>query len=95
MSTTPSAEALSLAVKLSGHTVCIARHVRGQTGPSEPPCNLCLGDAATIDRELQLPQRNAALLLAQTVCDEEARNDHLQDVTGAIDQLRDALNRIK
>lgn len=51
--------------------------------------------ALLIDRELQLPARNAALLLAQTVCDEEARNDHLQDVTGAIDQLRDALNRIK
>lgn len=97
MSTTPSAEALSLAVKLSGHTVCIARHVRGQTGPSEPPCNLCLGDATTIDRELQLPQRNAALLLAEAVCEVDAESNNTVPlvVADTIDQLRDALQQIK
>lgn len=42
--------------------------------------------AQTIDRELQLPQRNAALLLAQSVCDLDP---------WALDELRDALAVIK
>lgn len=50
--------------------------------------------ANVIDRELQLPQRNAALLLAQGVADvaKHATEPSLQD---AIADLRDALAAIK
>jgi len=55
----PSQEAVALAVLLSGHTRCAKavvmdiEHVR--------PCELCLGDAATIDRELKLKERNEVI----------------------------------
>ena len=95
----PSAEAIALAVKLSGHTSC-AHALQGQLkddqGSAMPPCDGCLGDAQTIDAELDLPARNAALLLAQTVAD-EAENDinlPICDTKSAIDELREALARI-
>ena len=82
----PSAEAIALAVSLSGHTIC-RKH----------PCELCRGDAEHIDRELCLPQRNAALLLAQGVVD-SVREDGIEDNNDMLDQLaqlRDALALIK
>lgn len=89
--TTPTADAIRLAVKLSGHTACerwwIAEY------DSSGVCAGCLGDAATIDRELLLPQKHAALLLAQGVVDAEFRDT--LTLIGAIDELREALNQIK
>jgi len=88
--TTPTADAIALAVKLSGHTHCQLECGR----PSLAVCEACLGDAATIDRELQLPQRNAALLLAQGVVDAYERGG-IGIVHVPISELRDALNDIK
>jgi hypothetical protein len=90
---TPSADAIRLAVNLSGHNSCEVLLRRcGRT-----PCEACLADAATIDRELLLPEKHAALLLAQGVID--ARDSHdpnwYANTEQAIDQLRDALAKIK
>ncbi len=91
----PSAEAIALAVKLSGHTHCFAalRHVP-IGGQDWRVCNGCLGDAATIDRELQLPARNAALLLAQSAVDTYESASWYADKT-SMELLRDALAAIK
>lgn len=107
-----SAEAIALAVKLSGHTHCQSAHYLRTAPPSYPPkpgkyfeiCDGCLGDAATIDRELKLPERNAALLLAQEVCDLASDVDKhsspilyecgLVSLSGNIDALREALKAL-
>ena len=47
--------------------------------------------ASVIDRELQLPARNAALLLAQQVCDARQRR---ANTLGPVNELRDALAKI-
>lgn len=90
----PTAEALRLAVLLSGHT-----HCQHELGRAMPVCDGCAGDARIIDCELQLPQRNAALLLLQGLIDEWQRrgddNDPSHWTDGYIDDLREALARIK
>lgn len=92
----PSAEALSLAVKLSCHTHCqLASQGKFDDWGGYPvtPCDGCLGDARTIDEHLQLPQRNAALLLAQGAV--ETYQSASYYVEGNImEQLREALGRI-
>ena len=100
----PSAEALSLAVKLSGHTFCQTMWNKREHGGTAGVCDGCLGDAATIDRELKLPERNAALLLAQEVCDLASDVDKhsspilyecgLVSLSGNIDALREALKAL-
>jgi len=50
--------------------------------------------AELIDAELQLPQRNAALLIVQTMVDVEANLTPL-GLTEMIAELREALTRIK
>lgn len=84
----PSAEALALAVRLSGHTHC----------QCTTPCEGCIADAQTIDRELALPQRNAALLLAQQVCDADTYEGDIgsafANFKDLVYQLRDALAAI-
>lgn len=89
MNPQPSAEAVALAVKLSDHPLCPMYLKCGQT-----PCHVCIGIAATIDRELQLPQKNAALLLAQTLV--YAFGHEPNDIDAQIvDHIRDALAAIK
>jgi hypothetical protein len=64
----------------------------------EPCCPTCFATAAIIDDELQLPQRNAALLLAQGVSDAYENWDGSVDRGGlddSIENLREALTRIK
>jgi hypothetical protein len=56
-------------------------------------CDGCHADARTIDRELQLPQRNAALMVAQGVVDAERSINAELETTVA--QLREALAAIK
>lgn len=97
---TPSAEALALAVRLSGHGSCA--YVLNPThglNPGQGVCDGCLGDAATIDRELALPQRNAALLLAQQVCDADTYEGDIgsafANFKDLVYQLRDALAAIR
>jgi len=52
--------------------------------------------AATIDDELQLPQRNAALLCAQGVADLAAKEDFdTEDLLDEIAHMREALCLIK
>lgn len=63
---TPSAEALALAVLLSGHTHCQLA-VAGMEGISVAVCEGCLGDAATIEKELKLKERNALEEAAKAV----------------------------
>lgn len=100
MSTQPSAEAIALAVKLSGHTQCerALTHPANEAQDVDFPCGGCLGDARTIDEALQLPARNAALLLAQGLTDAAQDTDvpigeiEIWDMIG---QLRDALALIK
>lgn len=101
----PSAEALKLAVLLSGHQHC-HRIVHMAATPSHEVCDGCLGDARTIDDALQLPARTAALLCAQGVVDAWDRqcgrvfesmgseNPRAQSIDVAIDELRDALANI-
>lgn len=84
---TPSADALQLAIKLSGHEGTQCKY-------GARICEGCIADARIIDDALQLPQRNAALMLAQGMCDEDARVTNLTDSKALIDQLRDALARI-
>lgn len=91
---TPSAEALALAVKLSGHEGTQCKY-------GARICEGCIADARTIDRELQLPARNAALLCAQSVCDTEEKYvdgckafQFIDNITPAIEELRGALARI-
>ena len=95
----PSAEAVALAVRLSGHTRCQRLFGLRLNTVHVQPCNGCLGDAATIDRELRLPERNAALLLAQGVIDisEQLRKGagFYGEYDSQIDLLRDALAQIK
>lgn len=90
----PSAEALALAVKLSCHAHCNLmwnkREHRGTAGI----CDCCLDDAATIDCDLQLPQRNAALLLARALVEEYDNGTTNWDMT-PLDALREALAAIK
>ena len=99
---TPSAEAIALAVKLSGHTHCqkAVTFPKMSANVNRTVCDGCLGDAAAIDHELQLPQRNAALLCAQGVVDAEYADSATaafkkMNVNTAIDQLREALAAIK
>ena len=100
--TTPTADAIRLAVKLSGHTSCELAFRKGSRAlapeiPELDICDGCLGDAATIDRELLLPQKHCALMAAQAVVD--ARNGHsaawYENTMTAIDELGDALAQIK
>ena len=94
---TPSAEALSLAVKLSGHTHC-QRTLTDLDSLRLPlrttPCDGCLSDAAMIDRELQLPQRNVALLLAQAAVETYESSNGYAD-GNIMEQLRESLAAIK
>ena len=91
---TPSAEALALAVKLSGHDGTQCKY-------GARICEGCIADARTIDRELALPAKNAALLLAQALIDEadsyaEDKKRHAYLISlQIIDELREALSRIK
>lgn len=66
----PSAEALALAVLLSGHTHCQTA-LRSQGADSSfrnrHVCEGCLGDAATIEKELKLKERNALEEAAKAV----------------------------
>ena len=95
----PTPEAIALAVKLSGHIMC-------QRYPSSQciaPCGGCLADAETIDRELKLPQCNAALLLAQAVVEDACefgtppeRSDRPYVVRfDVMEELREALAAIQ
>ena len=77
----PSADALRLAVLLSGHEGTQCKY-------GARVCEGCIADARIIDRELKLPQRNAALLLAQAICD---GRDRREDILGLVDLLREAL----
>lgn len=79
----PSKEALRLAGILNDHQlVC--------------PCAECIDAALTIDKELLLPEKHAALLLAQAVVDELDRWTTSTDgIVSAINDLREALSRIK
>lgn len=84
--TTPTADAIALAVKLSGHTPCGSSLRAGGY-----VCEGCLGDAATIDRELLLPQKHVALMAAQAVADLCSGEDYY----AVVEELREALSRIK
>ncbi len=90
--TTPTADAIRLAVKLSGHTGCCLALQR-----NESACDGCLADAATIDRELLLPEKNAALFLAQGAVDasKPMRFGNANVPQSAIDELREALAKLK
>ncbi len=93
--TSPTADAIRLAVKLSGHTQC---QRIWHNYESESPCDGCMGDAATIDRELLLPEKHAALFAAQAVCDSEEVDIHMPqvcDTVSAISELRAELAKIK
>ena len=108
---TPSADALKLAVKMSGHAGCESAHYLRTAPPSYPPkrgeyfriCEGCIADAELIDRELALPQRNAALRCAQGVVDDASefgqppqRKERPYIVSfDVIEQLRDALAAIR
>ena len=88
----PSEDALKLAAKLNGHET----HVHSQCAPGKY-CQCCKREALIIDAELQLPQRNAALLCAQGVSDwyERGNADDIEarmEVFGALGQ---ALANIK
>jgi hypothetical protein len=90
---TPTADAIRLAVKLSGHMTCQKAAELWTPQMRMFVCELCLGDAATIDRELLLPEKHAALLLAQGVVDEYGKR---YPVFGhAFDELRESLKAIK
>lgn len=79
----PSQEALKLAEAI---------HYERQECPI--PMSIT-GLALLIDRELALPQRNAALLLAQGVADVVDRDyKHLENLDMQCDELRDALAAI-
>lgn len=93
----PSADAIRVAVLLSGHTHCQKAWVTDCD--SSNVCDGCVGDAQVIDRELALPERNAALLLAQGTADCAKRIDRetacgLDALLEQIDELREALGRI-
>lgn len=87
----PSAEALRLAENL------LANGVKNRSWYMSDPQNL----AAVIDRELQLPQRNAALLLAQALMDANDACPYAKPsaviaaLAEPIDHLREALKAIK
>jgi hypothetical protein len=93
---TPSAEAIALAVQLSGHTHCQQRRIIQRDDPCGPTgvCDGCLGDARTIDEYLRLPQRNVVLMAAQGVVDTNDKGQS-RDLPYALDTLRDALAAIK
>ena len=93
--TTPTADAIRLAVKLSGHTHC-QRALLAEPHPTSV-CAGCLGDAATIDRELLLPQKHTALFAAQAVIDASLtlNGTRLIDVFEAIRELSQSLKAIK
>lgn len=86
----PSAEALALAVKLSGHEGTQCKY-------GARICEGCIADARIIDDSLQLPARNATLLCAQGVLDAYERYDDKMDCwdESTLNELRDALARIK
>jgi len=94
--TTPTADAIRLAVKLSGHSHCqhvVALHYTpgALRDLGDIPCPGCLGDAATIDRELLLPEKHRALMAAQAVADLCSGEDYY----AVVEELREALSRIK
>jgi len=99
----PTADAIRLAVKLSGHGACEQCFSDYPPGYIEGlPCAGCLGDAATIDRELLLPEKHVALMAAQAVVDANSKSGPyakpsavVADLAGPIDELREALSRIK
>lgn len=83
MNPQPSAEAIALA-----ESILAGFAINSVLRP-----DLILAVADQIDRELQLPQRNAALLLAQGVVD--TWNIRGYPDNGELLQLRDALAAIK
>ena len=116
--TTPTADAIALAVKLSGHTQCerALKHgayrsevatamlqdedyeaLANEVSKPNRVCAGCLGDAATIDRELLLPQKHTALFAAQAVIDASLtlNGTRLIDVFEAIRELSQSLKAIK
>lgn len=88
----PTDSALKLAVKLSGHTGCGVRLLTRLQ-----PCDGCVADARTIDKELLLPEKHAALLLAQALIDSEDREgcDPSTFAPDLVDQLRTALDKLR
>jgi hypothetical protein len=92
--TTPSADAIRLSVKLSGHTQC---QRIWHNYESESPCECCLADAATIDRQLLLPEKHAVLFAAQEVVDiwHGPNQPDSTELYAALDELAEALAKIK
>jgi len=81
----PTQAALNCASVLNGHyPVCAG----------ETFCELCTDDASIMDAELLLPQKNAALLLAQAVTDAWDL-EHPDRMSDPNDLLRIALSKIK
>lgn len=86
----PTDAALKLATQLAGHISC-QNYASGKW--QGEVCAGCLGDASTIDTELRLPEKHAALLLAQGVCDGAERNGRRTPLV--VEELRTALAQIK
>ena len=83
----PSADALRLAVLLSGHTHCQSA-VAFPDNPYRKVCDGCLGDAATIDRELKLKERNDVIHALRCIMD---LGDMKHDIITAKNIAREAL----
>ncbi len=84
-------------MKQSAEALRLSQIIHAHWDHEPESCVMCLDTAKTIDTELQLHERNAALLLAQQVCDIEEIDPHMAmicDTASAISELREALTTI-